>query len=401
MRERVKTSLISLVCGAFVSMGAVAAPTVRSVGGDGTYTSAASATTARSGSLRPTGTTAGGLRPSVSTTASTTTTASTETTTGSVSSGGGTVGRVASSPRLSIGKYIGAPKSMSTTPVADKDNLLERVEKLETDVERLETDKQDTMSGSDYIIIDDDEIVLDLEKLRTDLELKDGKDGRAVEMGTNDTGLLWRYVGDTDDAWQTLITWDEVREKLDINGLNTRLNNLKETINTKLDNTFPDAEPGAALIVGADGTVTPTGSFVNKQQDAGDKGKVLVIGEDGVVQPGTYATGVNPDDLGDLAYLDETDLGKLAWEDSVTTEFITDSAVTRAKFADDIASVLSWIEWWKKNAPGDIVIDPKTGKMTGDGMQYVLSVDNYGNAQWFRVITGPEPKEDTNETTEP
>ena len=402
MREGIKTSLLSLFCGAAVSMGAFAAPSVRTIGGDGTYTSAASATSSRAGTLRPSGTTTGGLRPSVSVSSATTggTTGGTATTTGSVSSGGTVSGRVASAPRLSIGKYIGAPKSVSSTPSTpsgfDPSGLISRIEQLETDVTNLESTKQNNMSGSDYIYIENDEIWLNLNALKQKLEEDGvGRDGQTVEMGTNDSGLLWRYVGESDDDWRILITWDAIREKLDLTTINQNIENLTNQITNKLNNHYDDPDAiGTALVVNNNGDVIPGGKFVNLDQGANNENKILVVGADGKVTLGEDKTAeIDPTQLA-------TDLGlkALAYKDSVGTNDIDTAAVERAKLADDIASIISWIEWWKKNAPGDIRIDPTTGKMTGDGMQYVLSVDNYGNAKWFRVITGPEDTETSGDT---
>ena len=391
MYRGIKTSLISLICGAAVSTGAFAAPTVRTLGGTGTYVSSAAATSSRAGSLRSTGAT-GGLRPSVSISGTSGTDANdTTTATGtSVSSGTTSVGRVASSPRLSIGKYIGAPKSVSTTPSGgDSSDLLARIEKLESDVSNLETTKQNLMSGSDYIYIEDNEIVLDFEKLKADLELGTGTDGREIEMGTNDEdGILWRYVGDTE--WNILITWDAIRDKLGLGAINQEIADLTDALNRKLDKQYDvssaTGDPtlvNKALVVDNNGNIQPLGEFVNIDQGAQNEGQILVVGDGGRVTLGER-TGVTNQDLADLG------LRELAYRNTVDTAHIDDTAVARAKLANDIASVISWIEWWKTNAPGDVTIDPTTGKMTGDGMQYVLSVDANGNARWFRVITAAD-----------
>ena len=402
MQVGVKTSLISLICGAAVSMGAFAAPTVRTIGGNGTYTSAAAATSSRAGSLRTTG----GLRPSVSVSGATgaaSSDAATGTTAGtSVSTGTATVGRVASSPRLSIGKYIGAPTSVSTTPSGgDSVDLLPRIEKLEADVDDLEANKQDNMSGSDYIYIDNNEIWLDFDALKAALDLgtgggEPGTDGREVEMRVNeDIGIQWRYVDEADNAWRTLVTWDMIRDELDLNAIHETINNLTTQINNKLDMTFDADDAGKALVVVVNqetgkAEAKAVGDFVNAEWGTTNEGSILVIDADGRVALGEDQVGsVTNQDLADLG------LKRLAYENSVTTPLIDDSAVDRAKLADDIARVISWMEWWKKKAPGDITIDAD-GKMTGDGMQYVLSVDANGNAKWFKVIT--EPGQDMGDT---
>lgn len=396
-----KTSLLSLICGAAVSAGAFAAPTVRTIGGNGTYTSTAAATSSRAGSLRTTGT-SGGLRPSVSVSGAANSSGTTTGTTAgtSVSTGIATAGRVASSPRLSIGKYIGAPTSVSTTPSGDTSpDLLPRIEKLEADVSDLEANKQDNLDGSEYIYIENDSVILDVAKLQAALDIatsgEPGRDGREVQMGTNDDGILWHYVGETD--WNILITWDAIRSKLNISAINQEIADLTDALNRKLDKQYDvSVETGdptlvnKALIVSMNGAIQPLGEFVSVDQGRQNENKILVVDGEGRVTLGDDQVGsVTNQDLADLG------LKRLAYENSVTTPLITDSAVDRAKLADDIARVISWIEWWKKNAPGDITIDAD-GKMTGDGMQYVLSVDANGNAKWFKVIT--EPGQDMGDT---
>ncbi|MBQ6735885.1 MAG: hypothetical protein IJQ90_00140 [Alphaproteobacteria bacterium] len=403
MREGIKTSLISILCVAFASV-ANAAPTVRVVGGNGTYDSAASATAARAGSLRATG---GFVRPTASVSGTTTNTVATPTTSatttgGAVSTGGATVGRVASSPRLSIGKYIGAPKSVSTSGGTGSD-LTGRVEQLETDVSALQTDKQDALQDSTYITIQGDELILDLERIKEDLEIGDGNDGREVEMGTNDDGLLWRYVGDTE--WTTLITWDAISEKLDFDGIDEtiteRITDLRTEImaelETKVDKDQGIDNAGRVLAIGADGMVTPSDNFyskteideqieninnsivttddldtkLDKDQGIDNANKPLVVGADGIVVPSDieFATTADLDNLGDLAY-----------ENTVSTPFIDNGAVERSKLATDITNTLdqvtAWENWWNENKPGE-----------GD---YVMSVTADGTRQWFRVITADE-----------
>jgi len=405
MRERIKTSLLSLICGAAISAGAVAAPTVRTVGGTGTYTSAASATSARSGSIRSVPTT-GGLRPSVSTTA-TGTSETTSATTGSVSNGTGSMARTASSPRLSIGKYIGAPKSVSTSPTGESD-LTARVEKLETDVADLETSKQDNMSATGgYIYIEDNDILLDLEALQAAME-SGLKTDRKIVFNPDDTGLQWKYDGDSEWNPNYVVEWAYIAEKLDIAGINTKISNVISSLNNKLDKSYDltenPAAGGMALVVNKEtGAIEPTGKFVNAEWSGEEsKNKILVTDETGTVKLSNNEM-VSPDDLGNLAFLDESDLGALAWEDTVTTDFIADKAVTRAKMADQIAEIMDWINWWKTNVPNGVGMDEngnivRPGAGSDDGYQYVLSMDKYGNAQWFRVIT-PENAEELDTET--
>ena len=230
-----RIAIVCVLCTAAVS-GAYAASSVRSLGGSGTYTSASSAASAgssgattavRGGSLRVT--------PSSGQSGSSTT----------ISAGTTTSGRVATSPRLSIGQYLGGATSISgggsslrpgtgsgssgggsssggDVSGGDLTGLRDQIDQLGRDVEDLRTaddnindallDKQDTLNPVEggFIIIDDNtnEIFVDVDALEQELEMVAGKDGREVELGSNDTHLLWRYVGDPE--WNPLISKAEI-----------------------------------------------------------------------------------------------------------------------------------------------------------------------------------------------
>ena len=230
-----RIAIVCVLCTAAVS-GAYAASSVRSLGGSGTYTSASSAASAgssgattavRGGSLRVT--------PSSGQSGSSTT----------INAGTTTSGRVATSPRLSIGQYLGGATSVSgggsslrpgtgsgssgggsssggDVSGGDLTGLRDQIDQLGRDVEDLRTaddnindallDKQDTLNPVEggFIIIDDNtnEIFVDVDALEQELEMVAGKDGREVELGSNDTDLLWRYVGDP--GWERLISKAEI-----------------------------------------------------------------------------------------------------------------------------------------------------------------------------------------------
>ena len=230
-----RIAIVCVLCTAAVS-GAYAASSVRSLGGSGTYTSASSAASAgssgattavRGGSLRVT--------PSSGQSGSSTT----------ISAGTTTSGRVATSPRLSIGQYLGGATSISgggsslrpgtgsgssgggsssggDVSGGDLAGLRDQIDQLGRDVEDLRTaddnindallGKQDALypAADGFIIIDDstNEIFVDVDALEQELEMVAGKDGREVELGSNDTDLLWRYVGDP--GWNTLISKAEI-----------------------------------------------------------------------------------------------------------------------------------------------------------------------------------------------
>jgi len=226
MKNELKISTISIVCVlcASVVSGAYAASSVRSLGGAGTYTSAASASksgastgVARAGSVRisPTTTNANTAKPS----------------------GGASVtaGRVAASPRLSLGKYLGGKTAISggssTRPggstggdggssmdpglaaeLNNRVNVLEdSVADLKTSSEDLLENKQDKLTGDDYIEIDNNgNVSLIVENLKQDLAGIDGADGREVAIDTSADGkyIVWQYDGDT--TWQQLIAIEDL-----------------------------------------------------------------------------------------------------------------------------------------------------------------------------------------------
>ena len=234
-----RIAIVCVLCTAAVS-GAYAASSVRSLGGSGTYTSASSAASAgssgattavRGGSLRVT--------PSSGQSGSSAT----------ISAGTTTSGRVATSPRLSIGQYLGGATSISgggsslrpgtgsgssgggsssggDVSGGDLVGLRDQIDQLGRDVEDLRTaddnindallGKQDALypAADGFIVIDDstNEIFVDVDALEQELELVAGKDGREVELGSDDTHLLWRYVGEGNDQWRELIA------KADITG---------------------------------------------------------------------------------------------------------------------------------------------------------------------------------------
>lgn len=231
MKSRVQISRLAVVCVMCASAvsGAFGAASVRSLGGAGTYSSASSAaggassgavSAARAGSMRVSA--SGGMGGSVAPNRGTTTT-----------------GRVATAPRLSIGKYLGGGTSVSggssiknqkpggstssssgggSMDPGVMSDLEGRVDQLEgqianiyvkDDVDSMLQDKQNVLTPvDDYIEIKNDEIYLNVDALREGLEVIAGKDGREVEIGSNTTHLLWRYKGDT--AWQNLIALADI-----------------------------------------------------------------------------------------------------------------------------------------------------------------------------------------------
>ena len=243
MKRDLKTSTLAIICvlcTAAVS-GAYGAASVRSLGGSGTYTSASSAAASNdSGAASVRG---GSVRVNP--------TSGVSGTSATVSAGTTTSGRVATTPRLSIGHYLGGGTSISggsslrpQTPGVstggtssgggsmDPDvaaGLRQEVDQLRRDVDELGSvndnindaiddlsqGKQDALVPvvGGYIIIDsNNEIFVDVDALAQEIGEVAGQDGREVELGSNDTHLLWRYVGEGNDDWRELIA------KADITG---------------------------------------------------------------------------------------------------------------------------------------------------------------------------------------
>ena len=237
MKHNLGISTVAIVCVLCTAVsGAYGASSVRSLGGSGTYTSASNAAAAADSNGSASSIRGGSVRVNPTSGVSGTST--------TIEAGTTTSGRVATTPRLSIGHYLGGATSVSggsslrpTTPSGgtsgggstgggvsgdDFAGLQGRVDQLERDYNDLQgvtdglTDqiatKQDVLvPGNDgYIIIDNNEIFVDVDALQGALETVAGKDGREVELGSNDTHLLWRYVGEGNDRWRELIAKAEI-----------------------------------------------------------------------------------------------------------------------------------------------------------------------------------------------
>ena len=237
MKHNLGISTVAIVCVLCTAVsGAYGASSVRSLGGSGTYTSASNAAAAADSNGSASSIRGGSVRVNPTSGVSGTST--------TIEAGTTTSGRVATTPRLSIGHYLGGATSVSggsslrpTTPSGgtsgggstgggvsgdDFAGLQGRVDQLERDYNDLQgvtdglTDqiatKQDVLvPGNDsYIIIDNNEIFVDVDALQGALETVAGKDGREVELGSNDTHLLWRYVGEGNDDWRELISKAEI-----------------------------------------------------------------------------------------------------------------------------------------------------------------------------------------------
>ncbi|MDE6250127.1 MAG: hypothetical protein K2M34_00630 [Alphaproteobacteria bacterium] len=223
MKNELKISTISMICVLCASgmSGAYGASSVRTLGGAGTYTSAASASQSggSAGVAR-----AGSVRVAPSTVKATTAKPS--------NSASVTAGRAATSPRLSLGKYLGGGTAISggsstrpgtgtsgggtstTNPglSADVSNRLEVLEDKVADLKSANDDlkesKQDKLTGDDYIEIDKDgNVSLIVENLKEDLQ---GINGRDVVIGVSDDNKYIVWKNDGDEAWTKLIAIDDL-----------------------------------------------------------------------------------------------------------------------------------------------------------------------------------------------
>lgn len=219
--------ILYAVCGV---LNAYAASSVRNLGTGTTYSSASVAADAAASNASSTTTSANLRGGSVRVTAGTSQTGTATNVNNST--------RVITTPRLSLGQYLGGGTSVSggssirpQTPSAGTSSsgggslepgtaagIRDEIDKLreelytETDALReadknLEEEKQNNLVPVEggYIILDDrtNEISIDIENLKDAIGSVIGKDGREIELGIQGEYLAWRYVGD--DAWTALI----------------------------------------------------------------------------------------------------------------------------------------------------------------------------------------------------
>ena len=448
MRVGIRTSLLSIACVVAVSGAAHAAASVRSVGGTGTYQSASSAaassaatssvatpstTSARAGSLRATG---GYVRPTTATTSAA----------NKMAKSGSTTSRVATAPRLSIGKYVGAPKSVSQSGGSRAD---ERIETLERLIEQLETEKQVVLKDTRYITITNDEVTLNTENLIADLELHAGEDGRPVELdANNDTGIKWRYVakaGEPEDTWRDLISWESIKNKIvtgDIAQINQNIENtvndiqsqlavinssistLNTEMDTKVDKNQGVGNVGRVLSVDATGHVTP-GNIVysqteidtflnnigddldtkeNNAQGAANAGKVLAVGDNGDVAPKDISDAISVDMAGKVdkfqgvansgkgltvgadgnVGLTDLEFGSLAFQTTIDATNIPDRSITSQKIAEH-AVTNTELATEISQAITDAAMLERFWAENAPGEDALLSIGPDGAPQWFLV----------------
>ncbi len=237
MKHDLKISRLAVICVLCATVsGAYGASSVRSLGGSGTYTSAAAAA-ADGNSGGASSVRGGSLRVSPSSNVSGTTT--------SISTGNTTSGRVATSPRLSIGHYLTGGTSVSggssIRPIvpgggstsgggsssggdggdvdlsgvnqrldaleSDVDSLFESRDSIDESITDLWSGKQDILTANDGLIeIDSDNVIyINTENLAD--AMKDAGFSADVDFRVNE-GYIEYWDGTT---WAQLIALDDLR----------------------------------------------------------------------------------------------------------------------------------------------------------------------------------------------
>lgn len=242
MKKEIKISLLSLLCGvcAATFSPAFAAPAVRSLGGAGTYSGVSSATAAKANGASSTG--AKTVRASA--------VRSTAANLGSVKSGASdtTSTRVASTPRLSIGKYLGGAVTAGGSTISkgegtngelagSVDSLHSAIEILQHQIRGLHqsiVDAADDEANAGFVIAKDkvgaNNFVFELSVPTLVEHIKDDLSGQLagnVEMQYNtETGYI--QYKDAEGEWVDLIT---VPETGDLDEMAAKLSELEEKLN--------------------------------------------------------------------------------------------------------------------------------------------------------------------------
>lgn len=311
MKNELKISTVSIVCVlcASVVSGANAASSVRSLGGAGTYSSAASASqsgtstgVARAGSVRvaPTAGKTTAVKPANSPSTS--------------------AGRVSASPRLSLGKYLGGSTAISggssTRPggstgggstgggtidpglaaeLSNRVNVLEdTVADLKSTSEDLGETKQDKIVAGDYIAIENGEVFLDVDALGAD----------TTASVANGKLMLSIAGGDPIELVQLsdLLSADDMNAVID-----DALEAKGFVTQTALDDVVSDVTENATAISGLTANVS---NKADKQIGA-TKDTIAVIGDNGQYvgsdkKLADFATTAQLDELKDTIPTDES-----------------------------------------------------------------------------------------------
>ena len=300
MKNELKISKLAIICVLCTAVsGAYAASSVRSLGGTGTYSSASSAAAANTSSSGSTSSVRGGsvrVTPSSGLTGTST----------KVEAGTTTSGRVATTPRLSIGQYLGGTTSVSggsslrpQTPSTggssggiDPDvaaGLRQEVDQLQRDVESLRDaddslsdqllDKQDLLTSRDDLVEIDQsskEIFINTDNLAEAISEK-LPSTRPVEIGSDGAYIQWRYEGDA--QWNNIVSLDELKgpkgdpgESVSVdevvNAVEDELQTaVSDAVNAVVKTAVADEIKNADLVTGADLAGLATTEQLNTKAD--------------------------------------------------------------------------------------------------------------------------------------
>ena len=300
MKNELKISKLAIICVLCTAVsGAYAASSVRSLGGTGTYSSASSAAAANTSSSGSTSSVRGGsvrVTPSSGLTGTST----------KVEAGTTTSGRVATTPRLSIGQYLGGTTSVSggsslrpQTPSTggssggvDPDvaaGLRQEVDQLQRDVESLRDaddsfsdqllDKQDLLTSRDDLVEIDQsskEIFINTDNLAEAISEK-LPSTRPVEIGSDGAYIQWRYEGDA--QWNNIVSLDELKgpkgdpgESVSVdevvNAVEDELQTaVNDAVNAVVKTAVADEIKNADLVTGADLAGLATTEQLNTKAD--------------------------------------------------------------------------------------------------------------------------------------
>ncbi len=300
MKNELKISKLAIICVLCTAVsGAYAASSVRSLGGTGTYSSASSAAAANTSSSGSTSSVRGGsvrVTPSSGVTGTST----------KVEAGTTTSGRVATTPRLSIGQYLGGTTSVSggsslrpQTPSTggssggiDPDvaaGLRQEVDQLQRDVESLRDaddsfsdqllDKQDLLTSRDDLVEIDQsskEIFINTDNLAEAISEK-LPSTRPVEIGSDGAYIQWRYEGDA--QWNNIVSLDELKgpkgdpgESVSVdevvNAVEDELQTaVNDAVNAVVKTAVADEIKNADLVTGADLAGLATTEQLNAKAD--------------------------------------------------------------------------------------------------------------------------------------
>ena len=397
MKHEIKISKLAIACVicATTASGAFGAASVRSLGGAGTYSGTSSAASAsgqttgsvnavRAGSMRVAAPAGGDAAVSASVAAP----------------------RAATSQRLSIGKYLGGGTSVSggssiknqkpgvtgggssidpefaadfEKRVTGLENRLDDVLSKVDDVNSSLDGKQNFLVGDQYITVNEDkdqrEIYLNIDRLQEDIKGQagaDGKDGRDVDIVTDDTGIWWQYSGEPATK-KLLAEWENLRGATGEQGAPGVVD--EETLNQAITNAIAKIDYVTTDQFNELNDITNTivNSLNNYYTKTEVEQKIIETGITDVDFTEYAKTATVNAELSKKA--DADSLKALAYKDQVAdADVASDAAIAKTKLANDVQTSLSRAD----------------RALTADGVStdgdWVLAISD-GQQNWFEVVT--------------